>query len=170
MSNQNGLGLDRAYYDQILNTPTFSPYLKDYSYSTEPLDDYLRRTQNLQSIQISDKARQFFLDPKIIGVSPNFLKTLYFQNFDVPESRSNQGLDPVEYLYTKEGAGTSIIGQYMAEKLSLEVDGMSEFLVSFNWATSSHRVVMQGSSVFAKSAGVPFSSFMFLPSSICVSL
>lgn len=52
-------------------------------------------------------------------MSPNFLKTLYFQNFDVPESLTEGGLDPVEYLYTEKGKRSSIIGQYMADKLSI---------------------------------------------------
>lgn len=65
-------------------------------------------------IQQSDRARQFFLSDDIVGVSPNLLKTVYFQNFDVPSTLSKQGLDPFEYLYTKDGRQTAVVSQYLA--------------------------------------------------------
>ena len=168
INNQNYRGVDRSFYDELFNNPEFKPVIKDYSYVTYSLQNYLNRFERVQSIQASDKARQFFLNNDIYGVSPNFLKTLYFQNFEVSQTVSTNGLDPIEYLYTEQGQNTCIVSSYLAEKLNIDVQGNNQFLLTLNWPTSSHRFVKNVSSVFAKGAGLPFSSFMFLPSSIVV--
>lgn len=144
--------------------------MKDFSYVTYSLQDYLTLWEHAQSLQVSDKARQFFLNNKVYGVTANFLKTLYFQNFEVSQTLSRSGLDPVEFLYTKEGQGTCIVSDYFASKLNIDVEGNNQFVLTVNWPMASHRYVRNVSSVFEKAAGLPFSSFMFLPSSIVVAL
>lgn len=101
VTHSYGQGLHRNFYDRLLTDPNYKPFVKDFSYITYSLRDYLSRTERIQSVQASDKARQFFLNNNLYGVSPNFLSTLYFKNIEVSQTLSTGGLDPVQFLYTQ---------------------------------------------------------------------
>lgn len=69
-----GLNLNRTFYDDVLKR---TEGVEDWAYQTVALDKYLKSKQNVSKIMVSDRARLYFAENQIFGVSPNILNTWY---------------------------------------------------------------------------------------------
>jgi hypothetical protein len=56
--------------------------------------------KGVKSIMISDKPKLFFAENKILGVSPNYINTFYFDRVSVFKTVSSPPYDPYSYLYS----------------------------------------------------------------------
>lgn len=54
-------------------------------------------------VQFSDKARIFFTQMRLYGVSPNFGKVLPNYRLPIVKTYATEPHDPYEYLYTPKG-------------------------------------------------------------------
>lgn len=126
--------LNRTFYDGLLDSDRYRPYVKDFAYQSEDLYQLLYKQEDLDHVQASDVARQFFLNQGVTAVTPNFLQILIHQNYEVSQTLSICGLDPAQFLYTADGRNSAIISLYSAEKLNIKVhQPKHEFLLTLSW-------------------------------------
>lgn len=80
--------------------------IESYSWITIGLDDYIGSREGFRNVEITHVGKIYRLEPKIVGVSPNFFKTTFTDDFLKIKNRYEPDieLDPIEELYTARGS------------------------------------------------------------------
>lgn len=101
--------LYRPFYDSLFAEEEFKDDIEDWAYQTNPLDMQMFWNQDVQKILMSDKAKVYWREMAVYGVSPNYFKVLPARDISIVKSYAFEPYDPFEFLYTPEGYMSCII-------------------------------------------------------------
>lgn len=111
----------------------------------------------------SDKAKLYFKNLRMYGVSSNFNKVMprALEDLPIKSSYAYEPYDPYEFLYSPDGYMTCTMSQYMAKKFNLLDTDNREFLMNLYQVGAVERRPLKVSTIFYKQAGLGYSQFSF---------
>jgi hypothetical protein len=83
---------------------------------TWELESYYKYIGRNATILVSDKAKLYFAWNEIQGVSPNYVSSFFYDNFEPYKTEAVFPYDPYSYLYTEKGYMTGTISLYVAKR------------------------------------------------------
>ena len=99
-----------------------------WAFITDDLNSYLT-INGYQSVYVTHVGQLYTLNAKIVGVSPQIFQTTFPEYLITDQDNGVSGLDLGYQLYTARGSQSAVIGKYYANKLDLNLDINSTFII-----------------------------------------